>query len=72
MRVSEEDAVKLIYIGPHAAVEVELPDGSYVQTVNGEPVEFPEEVAKSLLEQSTWSRAKAETTTKKAQKAEEE
>lgn len=72
MRVSEEDAVKLIYIGPHDAVEVELPDGSYVQTVNGEPVEFPEEVAKSLLQQSTWSRAKAETTTKKAQKAEEE
>jgi len=64
--------VKLIYNGPHDAVEVELPDGSYVQTVNGAPVEFPEEVAKSLLEQSTWSQAKPETTTKKAQKAEED
>jgi hypothetical protein len=64
--------VKLIYNGPHDAVEVELPDGSLVQTVSGEPAEFPEEVAKSLLQQSTWSQAKAETTTKKAQKAEED
>jgi hypothetical protein len=64
--------VKLIYSGPHDAVEVELPNGSYVQTVNGEPVEFPEEVAKSLLMQATWSKASPETTTKKAQKAEED
>lgn len=64
--------MKLIYIGPHDAVEVELPDGSYVQTAAGEPAEFPEAVAQSLLQQSTWSAAKAEPTPRKAQKAEED
>lgn len=68
--------MKLMYLGPHDAVEVELPDGSYVPAVNGEPVEFPDGVAKSLLEQATWHEAapapEPTPKNKKAAKAEEE
>lgn len=46
--------VSLIYEGPHA--EVEVPDaGADVKALRGVPVDVPEEVAKRLLKQDTWS-----------------
>lgn len=66
--------MKLVYVGPHDGVEVEMPDGSLVPVLNGAVADFPEEVAKSLLTQRTWSAApeSAPKNTKKAAKAEED
>jgi hypothetical protein len=45
----------LIYIGPHEAVEVPHddlgPDGAYIAVRNGDPVDFPDDIAQGLLEQ---------------------
>ncbi|PWK81731.1 hypothetical protein C8D88_116143 [Lentzea atacamensis] len=46
----------VVYGGPTDAVEV--PAANCV-AVRGEPVEVPDEVGKSLLEQDTWSEVKA-------------
>ena len=51
---------KLTYMGPHDAVEVDLPDGSSVVAERGKAVELPDEVAKSLALQDVWTRAKKE------------
>lgn len=67
--------MKLIYDGPLDGVEVPLADGRVISGLRGEPIEFPAEVAKSLLEQATWHEATpapAPTKTKKAAKAEED
>ena len=64
----------ITYIGKHA--EVEFEQGSIWRTaVNGEPIDVPDDLADSLLEQSDqWAAVKAvkATTTKKAQPAEKE
>ena len=46
---------KLVYSGPHTAVEV--PDAGIVAE-RDVPVDVPADVAKSLLEQSTWTEDK--------------
>jgi hypothetical protein len=46
--------VKVVYRGPHAEVEIAA-TGDFVR--NGETVEVPEEVGKSLCEQDTWEPA---------------
>lgn len=56
-------SISLIYSGPHD--EVEVPDAPGVVAQRDVPVDVPEEVAKRLTEQSTWTRAE----TKKAREA---
>ena len=64
--------MKIEYHGPHDGVEVPLADGRVIEAMHGTPVDVPEELAKSLLQQSTWREAKsAPAPTKKAAKAEE-
>jgi len=44
----------LIYTGPHEAVEVPhdlVPDGAYIAERNGDPVDFPDDIAEGLLAQ---------------------
>lgn len=41
------------YVGPHDAVELEV-NGVPIVIRRNESVDFPHEVAKSLLEQSSW------------------
>lgn len=48
--------MKLVYSGAHA--EVEVPDTG-ITAKRDEPVDVPDAVAKRLLEQGTWSEAKA-------------
>lgn len=66
--------MRIEYHGPHDGVEVPLADGRVIEVMRGQSAEFPEEVAKSLLEQSTWREATASAPSKikKAAKAEEE
>lgn len=66
--------MRIEYHGPHDGVEVPLADGRVIEVMHGEAAEFPEEVAISLLEQSTWRKADeapAPVKNKKAAKAEE-
>ncbi|MGQ0669178.1 MAG: hypothetical protein ACT4PO_05840 [Actinomycetota bacterium] len=49
--------MKIIYDGPHTTVDV--PAANLVDVARGEVVEVPDEIAASLLEQSTWRKAKA-------------
>lgn len=67
--------MRIEYHGPHDGVEVPLADGRVIEVMRGQSAEFPEEVAKNLLEQSTWHEAapatEPTTKTKKAAKAEE-
>jgi len=66
--------VKITYLGPHDGVDVPLADGRVLTAMHGEPTDFPDEVAKSLLMNGEWRPADepAPKNTKKAQKAEEE
>ncbi len=51
--------MKLVYRGPHRGVYVPLPDGREVEVERGEPAEFPDEIAASLLEQAgNWEQDK--------------
>ena len=46
--------MQLIYIGPHEAVEVPhdlVPEGAYIAERNGDPVDFPDDIAEGLLAQ---------------------
>ena len=53
-----------IYTGPHAEVEVALPDGSIITVANGNTGTFPDEVASALDEQPTnWKPAKTKAAT---------
>lgn len=49
--------MKLVYSGAHDAVEPADVPG--VVAVRGKEVDIPDEVAKRLLEQDTWSEAKS-------------
>lgn len=67
--------MRIEYHGPHDGVEVPLAGGRVIEAMRGAPVEFPNEVAISLLEQDTWREADdavVPSKTKKAAKAEEE
>lgn len=56
--------VSVVYIGPHA--EVEVPAAGIVAK-NGEPVDVPEDIAKSLLKQEdNWAAPTAKPSAKKA------
>lgn len=46
---------KLVYNGPHAAVEV---PAAGIVAERGVPVDVPDAAAKSLLEQDTWTEDK--------------
>ena len=46
----------ICYVGPQPEVQVATP-GGYVGVVRGEPVDFPPDVAKRLLEQDTWEKS---------------
>lgn len=59
---------RVIYVGPSDAVD--LLDGT--RCVNGEPVEVPAALAKSLLEQDVWQAAPPTPTTKPNKPAEPE
>jgi hypothetical protein len=54
--------VLVVYSGPIDAVEV--PAANCI-AVRGEPIEVPDEVGKSLLEQDTWSESKPKKTESK-------
>lgn len=51
---------KVVFVGESSARDVVVPNGS-VRAVRGEPVEVPDDVAKSLLEQDVWESAAAVT-----------
>lgn len=63
--------MKVEYAGPHKAVDVPLANGHVITVRRGESAEFPEQVAKGLLDQDTWVKPKA-AAPKKAEKAKEE
>jgi hypothetical protein len=46
--------MRLTYVGPHDAVEVQLPDGEFIVAERNKPVEIPDAVAKSLAKQDGW------------------
>ena len=50
--------MKVTYCGPHRAVDIAIPGGS-VHAEHGAEVDVPESVAKSLLEQGTFTAVKA-------------
>ncbi len=51
---------KLTYVGPHDAVEVDLPNGSSVVAERGKAVDLPDDLAKSLEQQDVWVKPKKE------------
>lgn len=52
--------MKLTYIGPHDSVTVPLPSGAAPEAVRGGDIDVPDEIGKSLLEQTTnWTPAKS-------------
>ena len=63
--------VKITYVGPHLAVELERPDGSVAEVEHGGTLETTPEHAEALLEQeSNWR--KPQTAAAKSAKAEKE
>lgn len=63
--------VKIKYVGPHRAVELERPDGSFAEVEHGETLETDEGHAERLLEQeSNWQPVKAAAKSAKAEKEE--
>lgn len=57
--MTDEKTKTVVYNGPFDEVEVPTPDGRVFVAKRGEPVEVPEELAKSLLEQDIWDARKA-------------
>lgn len=49
---------KIVYVGEAPSTDIVVPGGA-VRAVKGEPVDVPEAVAKSLLEQTTFEPAPA-------------
>ena len=57
--------MKLIYHGPHDAVEIPLPDGQLLYCERGEEIDVPADLGARLLEQpSNWRRARLEARSK--------
>lgn len=50
--------MRVEYLGPCDAVEVELPPAGLVIATRGEPVDVPDESGKALLSQSCWREVK--------------
>lgn len=50
--------MKIVYRGPHAAVDIAIPGGS-IRAVRGEGTEVPDDLAKRLLEQDTFEAARS-------------
>jgi hypothetical protein len=48
--------MKLVYHGPHDAVEIDMPDGSTLEALrNGDPIEVPDDMgANMLLQPANW------------------
>lgn len=59
--------MKLVYEGPIDVVEV---PSAGITAERGQPVEIPDEVAKGLLVQDTWTEARAESRRAKAKEGE--
>ena len=51
--------MKIVFVGKSDARDIPLPDGGWVHAVKGEPVDVPDAVGKSLLEQDIYEPAKA-------------
>ena len=49
--------MKITYIGPSPAVDIAI-EGGAIRATNGEPVEVPDDLGRSLLEQDTFTAAK--------------
>lgn len=63
--------VKIKYVGPHLAVELERPDGSVAEVERGDVFETDEDHATRLLEQeSNWQPTAAAKRSAKAEKKE--
>jgi len=63
--------VKIVYVGPHLAVELNMPDGSAAEVAHGATLETSSEHAEWLLEQpSNWQ--KPQTSAARSAKAEKE
>jgi hypothetical protein len=59
--------MKLIYEGPHDTVEV---PSAGITAERGQAVDVPDDVAKALLEQDTWTEARSESRRAKAKEGE--
>jgi hypothetical protein len=61
--------MRVTYEGPHDVVEVPAA-GEGFTAERGKPVDVPDDVAKALLEQDTWTEARAEGRRAKAKEGE--
>ena len=72
-RTADKKTQKVVYVGPHWAVELTAPDGSDHLVERGETLETTPEHAEALLEQpSNWQPDKPAKRSAKAEKEEVE